>query len=195
MVTVTDAKGCTENETGILSDTDVLRIVSLVGTWDDVDEIGTLTITVVGGSPDYAYSISGGVNDTIAESIVPELEYTFTSLSGVYDISVVDHCDMQRDTMGIVIGPGSIGDLQLGYDLLLYPIPSTGQFTIEMENPDREDIDLEIINLMGQRIFRQQYESFGEARFIQTLDLGDQASGAYFMRINGLPVKAKLMIE
>jgi hypothetical protein len=48
---------------------------------------------------------------------------------------------------------------------------------------------------MGQLVFKQLYESFGESRFIQTIDLGNQARGAYFMRINGLPVKAKLMIE
>ncbi len=113
-------------------------------------------------------------------------------VGGDYDISVVDGCDIQIDTNSLAL---TIGDLQLGYDLLLYPNPSTGQFTVEMDNPEREDIDLEIINLMGQRIFRQKYESFGEARFIQTIDLGNQASGAYFMRINGMPVKAKLMIE
>jgi hypothetical protein len=48
---------------------------------------------------------------------------------------------------------------------------------------------------MGQLVFKQFYESYGEARFIRTIDLGNQARGAYFMRINGLPVKAKLMIE
>jgi hypothetical protein len=193
MVAVTDAKGCMENGTGMLSAPSVPSIVSLVETWDEGEEIGTITINVAGGSPSYTYSLSGGNNDTIAESTVSELYYTFTSLvGGDYDISVVDGCDVQIDTNFLAL---TIEDLQLGYDLLLYPNPSTGQFTVEMDNPEREDIDLEIINLMGQRIFRQKYESFGEARFIQTLDLGNQASGAYFMRINGMPVKAKLMIE
>lgn len=192
MVAVMDANGCTEIGTGMLSTPDVLSIVSLMDTWDDMLEVGTLTITVEGGSPDYTYSISGGNNDTLAESTVAEVEYTFTDLAGGdYDISVVDGCGKRADSMVIT----SVRDFHLGYDLLLYPNPSTGHFTIEMNNPEREDIDLEIINLLGQRIFRQKYESFGEARFVRTIDLGKQARGAYFMRINGLPVRARLLIE
>ena len=44
-------------------------------------------------------------------------------------------------------------ELELGYDLLLYPNPSNGQFTIEMENPDREDIETEITRIL-QRFSR-----------------------------------------
>ncbi len=99
MVNVTDANGCTDNETGTLSDEPV-SLVSIVVTWDDMLELGTLTITVEGGSPDYTYSISGGNNDTTAELTVSELEYTFTDLvGGDYSISVVDECDSQADSM------------------------------------------------------------------------------------------------
>jgi hypothetical protein len=196
MVSVIDANGCMEIGTGILSEPDVLSIVSLVETVDYMDQIGTIKVTVAGGAPDYTYKLTGGGNDTTAEAKVSELEYTFTMLvGGSYNISVIDQCNMQRDTIYLLIVVDAIEDLQLGYDLLLYPNPSTGQFTIEMDNPEREDIDMEIINLLGQRIFRQKYESFGEARFIRTIDLGNQARGAYFMRINGLPVRARLMIE
>jgi len=193
-VDVADDQGCTAFNTYTLNEPAVLSLVSLGRTWDGVDSLGSVTLTIAGGSPDYTYSISGGKNDTVAESKVPLLEYTFTDLQGGdYDISIVDQCGARIDT--VLLPPLKIEDLQLGYDLLLYPNPSTGLFTVELNNSDREDIDLEIINLMGQRIFRQKYESFGEARFIQTIDLGELARGAYFMRINGLPVKAKLMIE
>jgi hypothetical protein len=194
MVSVTDSRGCMEYDTDTLTEPDVLSLVSLIDNWNEVDSIGTITISIAGGVPDYTYTLIKDGTDTIEQATVSELVYTVVNLEGGnYNITVDDQCGGRIDTL--LSPPLTIGDLQLGYDLLLYPNPSTGQFTVEMDNPDREDIDLEIINLMGQRVFRQLYESYGESRFIQTLDLSDQASGAYFMRINGLPVKAKLMIE
>jgi len=191
IVNVTDAKGCTDNEPGVLE----VKLLSILvsTTWDTATSRGVIIVDVENGSPDYRYYLLDTNEDPLDSAIISDTQHQFVDLTtGNYKILVIDSCETSRDSTIIAL---AVRDLQLGYDLLLYPNPSTGQFTIEMENPDREDINLEIINLMGQRIFRQQFDSFGEARFIQTIDLGNQARGAYFMRINGLPVKAKLMIE
>ena len=192
MVMVTDANGCTEAETDTLP-SNALTIESIDKTWDGVDSTATITVNISSGRPDYTYTLTGGNNDTTIQVTTSGTSHVFTDLEGGdYFIDVTDQCMMLKDSLNVGI---SVVDLRIGYDLLIYPNPSNGRFTIEMENPDREDIDLEIINLMGQRVFRQLYESYGESRFIQTLDLSDQAGGAYFIRINRQPVKAKLMIE
>ena len=35
----------------------------------------------------------------------------------------------------------------------IYPNPSEGRFTIEMDNRDGEDIDLEVVSLLGQTVW------------------------------------------
>ena len=89
----------------------------------------------------------------------------------------------------------NIRDLILGSDLKLYPNPSSGEFTIEFDNTDAEDVILEIVNMTGQLIYKKLHKYNGPPRFIETIDLGNQARGTYLLRVNGLPVKAKLMIE
>jgi hypothetical protein len=54
---------------------------------------------------------------------------------------------------------------------------------------------LEIVNITGQVVYKKLYKYDGSPMFYETIDLGDQAKGTYFMRLNRMPVKAKLMIE
>ncbi len=191
-VDVVDDRGCTAFNIYTLEEPEVFSLVNVIS------QPCSITIEVSGGTPDYTYHIEGGDNDTTETASVPSSQYTFTMLAGGnYIITVEDanSCGILGDTLFVDSCPTSVDDLKLGDNILLYPNPSNGKFTIELENPEREDIDLEIINLLGQRVFRQVYESYGEARFVKTIDLGNQARGAYFMRINGLPVRAKLVIK
>jgi len=149
----------------------------------------TITVYVTAEATPLEYAISGA---SIVDSISNDMMVKFSDLpAGHYTITVTDNVG------NIETYPDFILDvIEFGYrSLLLYPNPSNGQFTIEMENEKREDLMLEILNISGQLVYQKLHKYDGQARFIRTIDLGEQAKGTYFMRMNGLPVKAKLMID
>jgi hypothetical protein len=77
----------------------------------------------------------------------------------------------------------------------LYPNPTTGKLTVEIEARDHKDINLEILNMLGQVIWKKDLQNNGEPRFVEEIDLSQQSKGTYFMRVNGLPVETKILIE
>lgn len=187
VVTAMDDNGCLEKDSITLADPPAFNLVDLDPTWDGSS--GTISIIVSGGTPDYTYTLTGQTPVTI-----PETSHMFTDLAGGdYYITVDDanNCGPFQDSVIAL----SIGDLHFGSELKLYPNPSTGQFTIELENEKGEDLMIEIINLTGQMVYKKLHTYDGQPVFIRTIDLGEQAKGTYLMRINGLPVKSKLMIE
>ena len=83
----------------------------------------------------------------------------------------------------------------MGYrNALIYPNTSDGRFTIELNNSSGEDIDLELVSMLGQVVYKEFFRNDGAPRFIRTINIVEQARGAYFLRVNGLPVKTRLMI-
>ena len=163
-------------------------LVQVDKTWDG--SLGTITVTISGGTPDYTYSLVG---PSPLDSTSSLTSIVFENLAGGdYTITVDDanNCGPLQEPVNV-----SIDNFYIGGDLKLYPNPSTGKFTIEFENSEAEDVMLEIVNISGQMIYKKLHKYNGNSRFNETIDLGNQASGTYFMRINGLPVKAKLMIE
>ncbi len=89
----------------------------------------------------------------------------------------------------------NIGNLVYGVNVKLYPNPSNGQFTIELENERGEDMVIEIMNLTGQLVYKKLHPYNGNSRHVETLDLGSQSKGVYMVRVNGMPVKNKLLIQ
>jgi len=71
---------------------------------------------------------------------------------------------------------------QLGNDPVVSPNPSTGQFRVELETSQPEDIVLEVTDMMGKLLYSQkvaqhngQYEGF--------INLHGRASGLYLLRV------------
>ena len=54
---------------------------------------------------------------------------------------------------------------------------------------------LEILNMTGQIVFQRFYKYSGGSRFVEIIDLSNQPKGMYLLRVNGLPVRNKLMIQ
>jgi hypothetical protein len=63
-------------------------------------------------------------------------------------------------------------------DLLLYPNPTTGPITIEL---DSEQLNIQLINPLGQVLEAIEYNEIGK-NMVQ-IDLGARAAGAYFLSI------------
>ncbi len=186
-VVVIDSKGCNIDSLVVLNAWAAVVIDSVTSSWLDPD--GTITVYSSAEAVPLTYQLSGAA---IADSVTSATMVTFTNLpGGNYTITLTDNVGNEDTDQVIGLSVADFGKMKV----LLYPNPSYGQFTIEMENRDGEDLVLEIVSITGQLVYKQLHKYDGQSMFIRTIDLGEQAKGTYFMRVNGMPVNVKLMIE
>jgi len=175
-VTVTDANDCSLDSTFTVREPDELIITEILINGS------TITISANGGVLPYLYDIGG---DQQSESVFQDVD------PGQYTVTVTDDNSCTVDSL---IEVTDLFDITFNESVTIYPNPSSGQLTVEIGNPEARDMVMEIINLQGQLIMKRELEYNGEPRFIETIDLGD-AKGTYFMRVDGLPVNAKIIVE
>ncbi|MCK5168433.1 MAG: T9SS type A sorting domain-containing protein, partial [Bacteroidales bacterium] len=77
----------------------------------------------------------------------------------------------------------------------IYPNPSNGNFTLEMNASKAGTFNVEIINIQGQVVFTKEINQDGFYK--ETIDISNNASGIYYLRINdGKNLKvSKIMIQ
>jgi PKD repeat protein len=118
--------------------------------------------------------------------------------NGSYTVTLITTNDCGSDTTSMIVDITCVVGIENGWDLgaVVYPNPNTGRFTLQMQLIETENLRLEVVNLQGQTIFRQ--ESIANAGpFRQELNLNDVAAGTYFLRImsGDRMVTKKLFVE
>lgn len=169
---VTDGKGCTQTYSGTIT---APTPISLTLSATSANPLGTATATVSGGTPPYTYSW----NTTPPQSTV-----TATNLApGQYICIVTDSkgCVKQAPVSvesGVAIESESIGISQL----LLYPNPSDGTLTWEVELQQPQDISLSVYDVNGKQLFyitEKNALMWHDSRFVPNL-----SQGIYFLKIS-----------
>lgn len=64
----------------------------------------------------------------------------------------------------------------------IYPNPSTGIFTISLKGLDTRNVELRIMNVIGNEIFHETLTS-SDAQFQKTVDLNRFAKGLYYVKL------------
>jgi len=79
--------------------------------------------------------------------------------------------------------------------LNIYPNPNNGQFTIEIYNPDKEKLILEIHNSIGQLMVNKNLPELPVA--VYSIDLSTYARGGYHIKVTGATIKMakKIVIQ
>jgi hypothetical protein len=72
--------------------------------------------------------------------------------------------------------------ITINNDLLLYPNPNSGIFTIKFLKPPHEKVSLHVVNTMGAVVYEKNNMRVEEAEI--TFDFSSFANGVYLMRIN-----------
>jgi hypothetical protein len=67
-------------------------------------------------------------------------------------------------------------------DLNIYPNPNHGQFTLDLKLNNSADLEIQIINSLGQILRTSNYSAASEYQL--NLNLQDEASGMYFLKLN-----------
>jgi uncharacterized protein (TIGR02145 family) len=190
-LTVNDDAGCIGDTSFTVTEPAILTIKIVDTLWNQLLNLGSIGITASGGTEPYIYSLTGGfdhANDTISNETGH-----FTDLEGGdYEVYVTDNllCTDYDVVKGL-----SRNELNSGNSISLYPNPTAGKFMVVIENIEHKDINLEILNMLGQIILNIYLENNGESRFVEVIDLSGQSKGTYLMKVNGLPVNTRILFE
>lgn len=147
------------------------------------DGIYTLSVNnaPIGKSIEYKYRINGNWVTS---------EYTGGKPNRTY---MVRYWNILDDVYNGGIAAG-LTDHELASAISVYPNPSNGSFTVQLSNPQLNEIKLTVTNLQGQVCFSRIYNN--QIQIDETIDLKSPA-GIYFLRIDdGVTLKiSKLIIQ
>ncbi len=168
-ITVTDPSGTTSTDmvdvlvSPELSLTETIIEPSLGGS------DGSITVTPVGGvGPyDFEWNISQNGPNVIDLS------------AGTYDVTVTDAYDCEYNT-SYEIGIVSTEDLENILSINLFPNPTTGVFQINLELKEARQVEVNIFNAIGNRVFNTTAQ--GEKLNIP-INLKKESQGLYFIEI------------
>ena len=130
----------------------------------------TATAVVSGGASPYTYQW----ND-------PNMQTTATAVDldeGIYSVTVTDASGCEVT---------AIIDLTVGVEmpeyltnLDIFPNPSNGKFTIDLQFEVTQTATIQVLNTLGQEMY--QFTDT-QSRFLQTTDMNEAAAGTYFVVI------------
>ncbi|MBL4703633.1 MAG: T9SS type A sorting domain-containing protein [Flavobacteriales bacterium] len=84
---------------------------------------------------------------------------------------------INTDTLVINVGTNGIGDLELDNQIVIFPNPSSGMFTISYQGQDGE-FQLEIYNVIGELV-----KHIGSTDQVCTVNITNESAGAYILRV------------
>ena len=192
-IVVKDTNNCLEiSDTAVtVSQPNPLEIES-VSIIPDTNETGVGEIMIIlvvnSGTEPYTFTMDEGTPQSTGE---------FNNvLTGQHTIVITDDNSCGPIDTTVTVANEIVGLFNHSYtgSINLYPNPTTGKLTVEIENAEARDMVMEIINLQGQVILKRELEYNGEPRFVEIIDMG-KAKGTYFMRVDGLPVNTKIVVE
>jgi hypothetical protein len=134
---------------------------------------GEASVDITGGSGNYSYNWSqGGTTQTITGLFAATYTVTVTDLSGCVDDVIVDVI------VDVVIGTA---DIEFSKAISLYPNPASNKVTINFNFEETLDLEIEMINVIGQVVLEQK--EFAVKGGQLSFNLESLTEGVYFVHI------------
>jgi len=147
---------------------------------------GTATVNVNGGTFPYTYQWSNGCTT-----------FNCTGLcTGTYNVTVTDNHGCDNLNSVFVDDVSGINELDFISNLNIYPNPNTGEFVIEMEITQPENLEIKLFNVIGQIIYEEHLDKFFGV-YKKTINLSKNAKGVYNLQListQGI-ISKKIVIE
>lgn len=103
--------------------------------------------------------------------------------SGNYSVTVRDSLNCVQTSAVVNFSITAVDPVaNAAVDLHISPNPGSGIFTVNMNLPRRDDVQINIYNSQGQQVFVKEFRSV-QGAFAGTIDLRNQGAGIYMMRI------------
>ena len=170
--TITDQQNCTYISPEVTLSEPVNDLI-LTGTATPATfglQDGSATISIDGGLAPFSFqwdAAAGNQSDSIATNLAP----------GIYRVTVTDSQECTGTLEVEVEGITSNSNLSSTWSVHLFPNPSAGDLTIQLEGI--ENVHMRIYDALG-RMVRQEMLEAGRT----TLNLTDQSEGVYWMQLS-----------
>ena len=182
-VTITDANNCSMIDDFSINHPNLLTAFSTItNTTCDTCSDGKIIISVNGGTPSYTY--------TWSDSLTAITNYRYDLPAGTYTVTVTDNNGCTTMLNPTIYTPTSVYNVEYDLTINIYPNPSNGAVTIELNEAPQQPYRLEIINLLGQVLYSDLIIDE-----ITNLDLSSLSSGTYFIQINGIKTQELVLIR
>ncbi|MCH8318328.1 MAG: T9SS type A sorting domain-containing protein, partial [Bacteroidetes bacterium] len=174
-VTVTDSNACVA-----LTAVTITQLTALSLAITDTNDAtcglpnGSAIVTPQGGMPPYSY---------LWNTFIPQTDSTAIFLApGPYTVIVTDSNGCQG-TLSVIVTEPPLGITEFGLNITfeIYPNPSAGIFTFEIQNLQTEDINIDIYNVLGEKVFTRSIPDV--KNITQKIDLGSLPGGIYFVKL------------
>lgn len=170
-IEATDGNGCISNETQNVGHVFDAPDVNLGP--DVAANAPFYDLTAPAGFAAYEWSGSGATSPT-----------TRVFAAGTYTVSVTDDngCVGTDEIVISAVWASGVEDLIANADVQLFPNPTEGVSTLVINGLNSQQVTLEVTNIQGQIIDTKTMISSG-SMLRQEIDLSDQSSGVYFLRL------------
>lgn len=182
-IIVTDANGCQAGTTFTISQPDELTASVSVTHATNGANNGSATANTTGGTAPFTWQWSNSQSGVTVNGLA----------AGEYSVTVTDANGCTASSSGMVENGTNTFDPAIVTEWKVYPNPSRGVFFLEMQMTQNENVDIQIFNLVGQRVHAQHITN---QQIKETIDLSTWNAGTYFMEINvnGTRVVEKLVV-
>ncbi|MCD6333492.1 MAG: T9SS type A sorting domain-containing protein, partial [Bacteroidales bacterium] len=86
-----------------------------------------------------------------------------------------------------------VDDNSLMTNLSVFPNPTNGEFTVSISNAEISDLTLELVNISGQVVYRNEVK--GVYSYTDKIDASEFAKGVYYLKVNnGEEVKVEKVV-
>ncbi|MGC9375173.1 MAG: T9SS type A sorting domain-containing protein, partial [Bacteroidales bacterium] len=182
---------------------DPIEITDLANTLTESHEgmlVKLINIECTDGPSSYEeWTFTDESGDEIMVDDILGYQHTFTigakySITGLRQTYFGDKITPRNDDDIVDVSTG-INNPDEIVSMNVYPNPSNGAFTLEMNASKAGTFKVEIINIQGQVVYQKQITQDGFYR--ESIDISDKARGMYYIRLNdGQSMKiTKIMIQ
>ena len=172
-VTVTDANNCSVTQSGVISSApNALSVVLDVVDNSTINGNSRISGIVQGGNPPYTYLWSNGDTTTMIDNLI----------TGYYTLTVTDSLGCQATETASIGNVAINNNVNWLSSINLFPNPTNGVLNLALSLKRKQDLNIQIINTLGQVIQQKNLNDFDEG--ITVFNMNNQAKGVYFIRVS-----------